>query len=214
MLEPTDTAVFISFDTLIVNFDLYKMITRTLSLSEIRLVHPQIQINQYDSVFNYTDLVQRFSEKEAESPDSTEDQNLNIELKNISMVQGSSAYYSVADQRQWHFHDIDVSIPGLYFDNQNTDVDLDLTLVDGGELLSNTKYNNEQGTYQVNLQLSGINLAPVKDYVQDYLDISDFGATLDADLEITGQLGFLNKLALTGTIHVNDYYFDDPKQLR
>ena len=109
--------------------------------------------------------------------------------------------------RQWLFDDIDVAIPGLYFDNQNTDVDLDLTLRDGGELLSNTEYNNELGTYKIHLELGNINLSPLQAYIKDYLDISDFGGSMDAKIDISGEVGDLDQLLVSGTVDVNDLLF-------
>ena len=122
MMEPKDTAVFMSFDTLVINLDLYKMFARTFSLSAIRLVNPQIQINKLDTVFNYTDLALRFTEESNETGEPEEESKLNVELKNISMAGGVLKFHNLVTGREWHFDDIDVAIPGLYFDNQNTDV--------------------------------------------------------------------------------------------
>ena len=173
------------------------MIGNTFSISEFRLVNPDIRISRSDTSFNYTDLVARFTSNDQEE-DSTESNALNVELKNISLVKGALGYYDLTDDRRWNFDDIDVAIPGLYFDNKNTDVDLDLRLVDGGELLCNAQYNNQLGTYKVNLHLRDINLAAAGEYIQDYLDIAGFGASLDANLEIDGRLGFLDQLTING----------------
>ncbi len=214
MLEREDTATFASFDTLVINLDLYKLLAGTFSISELRLVGPEININQVDTVYNFSDLIERFSQPESLPPDTTAEQGLNIELKNISLTHGLTTYRDLVSNREWHFDDIDVAIPGVYFDNQNTNVDLDLRLVDGGEILSNMAYNNQSGSYQVNLQLTEINLGAAREYIQDYLVISDFGANLDANLVINGQLGSPDQLTVTGLVDVNDYYFEDSKQLK
>lgn len=211
MMEQYDSAVFVSFDTLIINLDMYKMFARTLSVSTIRLVNPQIQVNKLDTAFNYTDLAIRFADEYNETPESEEDPSLNIELKNITLAQGVLQFSNLVTKREWLFDDIDISIPGLYFDNQNTNVDLDLALRDGGELLSNTEYNNQLGSYKINLQLATINLSPLQTFMKEHLDISDFGGTMNAALEISGEVGDLDKLSLKGEIDVNDYYFSDPK---
>ena len=213
MSEQQDTAVFVSFDTLVINLDLYKLLAGTFSISEITLVNPVIQVTKQDTLFNYTDLVSRFTNSDTTSQES-EERTLDIEINNIGLVNGLVHFHNLVTERQWRFDDIDVSIPGLYFDSNNTDVDLDLTLRDGGELLSNTEYNNEQGTYLVNLQLTDINLAPLKGNINDHLRITDFGGSLNADLQISGKLGYLDELSVKGDIDINNYFFDDTKGRR
>ena len=95
MMEQQDTAVFISFDTLVINLDLYKMIGKTFSISEIRLANPQIQINKLDTIFNYTDLALRFTEESGEAEESEDDSPLNIELKNISLAGGILRFHDL-----------------------------------------------------------------------------------------------------------------------
>jgi hypothetical protein len=210
MMELQDTAVFLSFDTLVINLDLYKMIGKTFSISEIRLANPQIQINKLDTIFNYTDLALRFTEESGEPEEPEDDSPLDVELKNISLAGGVLSFHNLVTGRQWLFDDIDAAIPGLYFDNQNTDVDLDLTLRDGGELLSSTEYNNELGTFKIHLELGNINLSPLQTFIKEYLDISDFGGSMDAEIDISGEVGDLDQLLVSGKVDVNDYYFEDP----
>ena len=212
MLEPTDTAVFISFDTLVINLDLYKLLGGTFSISEISLVNPEIEVIKEDTLFNYADLVTHFTESDSISQES--ESKLDIELNNIGMTNGVVNFHNLVTERQWRFDDIDINIPGLYFDHNNTDVDLDLTLRDGGELLSNTEYNNQAGSYRINLELSDINLAPLKGNINDHLRITDFGGSLDANLVISGKLGYLDQLTLNGTVDIHDYFFDDMKGQR
>ena len=214
MSEQQDTAVFISFDTLVVNLDFYKLLGGTFSVSEITLVNPVIQVTKQDTLFNYTDLVSRFTESDTTSQESESESTLDIEINNIGLVNGLVNFHNLVTERQWRFDDIDVSIPGLYFDSNNTDVDLDLTLLDGGDLLSNTEYNNEQGTYLINLQLTDINLAPLRGNINDHLRITDFGGSLNADLQISGKLGYLDQLSVKGDIDINNYFFDDTKGRR
>jgi hypothetical protein len=215
MQEKADTATFIALDTLVVNFDLYKLLLGKFSISELRLVNPVIQIYQTVSGANYSDLINRYtSDEKIPESDSTNNNGLEVELHNISMVHGVLKYQDLIDERQLHFDDIDVVIPGLYFGNQDTNVDFDLNLIDGGEILSNAQYNNQQATYKLDLELIDINLAAGKEYIKEYLVISDFGASMDAQLEIAGKLGFPDLLTVSGNISVDDYYLDDPESNR
>ena len=214
MFEANDPSTFVSFDTLIVNLDLYKMFGNTLAISQLRIVSPVIQINHADTVFNFSDLIERFSSRSEAPTDSSNEQSLNMLLQNISLANGALNYRDVITDRQWNFDDINMAIPDLYFDNQNTDADLDLDLTDGSELQSSAQYNNQLKTYQVNLQLTDINLSGAKEYIQDYLDIADFGANMNADLQIQGKLGFPDQLKVQGNVDINDYYFDDNDELR
>ncbi|GJM28583.1 MAG: hypothetical protein DHS20C17_12180 [Cyclobacteriaceae bacterium] len=210
MFEQDDTASFISFDTLLINFDLYKLIGGAFSISELRLVNPVIRIDHQDTVYNFSDLIRRFSDGEAS--DSTS-RSMDIELKNISLSNGVVQYHDLSKDRKWHLDDISLAIPDLYFDNQDTDADLDLKFVDGGELLSSIQYNNQQGVYSLNLRLSDFNLAAAKEYIKDYVNIRDFGATMDANLDISGKLGSPEMLKVSGNIDVSKYFLKDDKDL-
>jgi len=211
MLEAGDSADFVSLDTLVINFDFYKLLGGTFSISELRLVNPNLQIYHRDTVYNFNDLIERFTENSGEEADSTDSGGLDIELKNISLTGGAVEYYDLVKVRDWLLDDVNMAIPDLYFDNQDTDADLNLAFTDGGELRSNIQYNNQQGTYDLNLELTGFNLAAAKEYIQDYLNISDFGASLDANLDISGKVGSPELLKLTGTVDVRDYFFQDLK---
>ncbi len=211
MMEPLDTAVFMSFDTLVINLDLYKIFGGTFSISEITLSNPEIQIAKLETTFNYTDVANYMIAGDESTEPEEESQTFDIELNNIGFNDGVLQFHNLVTGRNWLFDNINLAIPGLYFDNQDTDVDLNLALRDGGELRSNSEYNNQLGTYKIDLELEKINLSPLQTFIKEYLDISDFGGEMDAQIEISGEVGDLDQLLVSGAIEVNDYYFADPE---
>lgn len=210
LYELDDSSKFMTLDTLILNLDLYKMMSNTLSLSELGIINPYIYIEQEDTVFNFSDLLSTSENEEADTLPSED--NLAISLNNIYMKSGELLYYDKSLDRNWDLDNINVSIPGLYFSNQNTDVDLDFEFKDGGELISSIDYNYSDQTFAIGLILKKIDLSPAQEYVQDYLTISEFGSILSADLKISGNVNTISESYMSGLIQLENFLLKDESQ--
>ena len=91
LYEPDDTTAFVSFDTLVVDLSLYRLLVNELRVNEITLVHPRVMVWQKRDVFNFNDLLALASSdttETASSKDTTNSSPMTIAISNINLRQG------------------------------------------------------------------------------------------------------------------------------
>ena len=212
--EQDQASAFISFDTLIIDTDLYKLFSDTLSISQIRLTGPYVQVIQDDDQFNFSDILEHFeSEGEAQTEDppneSEDDEEMAFKIADISLVAGEVKL--MLDQQPFHLEQINFHTPGIYFDNRETDADLDLDFHGGGQLHVFTALNAEEQTFDVQLDLEKLSLEP-SEILQLYTNISSQKGFINAHLNFSGNTDSLTELTLQGSVSLDDYEIQDQKQ--
>ena len=99
---------------------------------------------------------------------------------------------------------INIDIPGLHFDNRQTDAGLSLNLPDnGGNLLLQGAYNMAQGAYALNINMTDIDLNQTLPLVQDYMNIKQLDALLSGHLKANGRLDDAANIHIAGYLSVD-----------
>ena len=201
LYEPDDTTAFVSFDTLVVDLSLYRLLANELRVNEITLVHPRVMVWQKGDVFNFNDLLALASSdttETASSKDTTNSSPMTIAISNINLRQGRVYYEDKIRQSVWDMEDMNLHIPGVYFSGENTNVGINLNFSNGGSLQTQTEYNLTNGDYLIHLNLQDLAIDNLQAYLTDYLNISKLGGLLSADMDITGNVNHVLDLSVKG----------------
>lgn len=226
--EADDTRSFVTFDTLTVDVSLFRLLANELRINKIHLINPDIRVLQYDSEFNFDDLLTQESTRDGlsdtvsvvepvsvSSPTSVEatdsivvdaaaEENMAIAVYDIS-IQGGHIYYEDQVRRSvWEMDNFGLQIPGVYFSGKNTDVGIALNFNDGGHLQTAIQYNMEAGNYLLDIDLTNFSISPVRPYLVDFLNINAIDGLLTAHLNIEGNASHVTDLAIRGTIGLTD----------
>ena len=190
---------FISFDRLYVQIAYPQLIAKRVKLRAIHLDGFNGQVLKSNDRLNFTDIIERYSRPDSVPADTTPSE-WKVFLDDIRINNSSIRYRDVVTHKQWKLEDISLSIPGLYFDNKQTNAGLEFALPTGGRVGIVAGYRMQSNNYAVNLKLYDVHTDVVLPLVQDYLNVSGLGAKLNGAIHVEGSLDNITNIQLKGNL--------------
>lgn len=189
------------------NLSMLHLFTGVIDLETLHLSQLDVNIQQRDTVFNFTDILQRFSEEEEEGSD----QGYPLVIRDIELSKSSIHYQDLLVRSNIRINDVNLHIPGIDLRDLVTNMGLDLEFVDGGKLTTQMSYNDHTRNYTIELLLNDFSLEGILPYVQQTLWSEKLTGQLNADLKMEGSLSHILDFHLTGKANARDIYMEDEK---
>ena len=193
---------FISFDKLYVQIAYPQLIAQRVKLRKIQLDGFNGQILKSHDRLNFSDIIERFSKNDS-LPKDTTPSNWTVALDDIRINNSSIRYRDVVTDKQWKLEDISLRVPGLFFDNTQTNAGLEFGLPTGGRVGIIAGYRMQSNNYAVKLNLHDVHTDVVLPLVQDYLNISGLGAKLNGSVLVDGSLDNITNIQMKGNLAMN-----------
>ena len=206
---------FVSFDRLYVQIAYPQLIAKTVKIRAIHLDDFNGQVLKSNDKLNFSDIIERFASKDStveQMPKDTAKSEWTVALNDIRINNGSIRYRDVVSDKQWKLEDISLNIPGLYFDNTQTNAGLEFGLPTGGRVGVIAGYKMQSNRYAVKLNLFDVHTDVVLPLVQDFLNISGLGAKLNGSVRVDGSLDNINNLQLSGNIAMTGLSIQDTRR--
>lgn len=188
------------------NLSMLHLFTGIIDLENLHLNQLDVNIQQRDTVFNFTDILQRFSEEE-----ETSDQGYPLVIRDIELSKSSIHYQDLLVRSNIRINDVNLHIPGIDLRDLVTNMGLDLEFVDGGKLTTQMSYNDRTRHYTIELLLNDFSLEGILPYVQQALWSEKLTGQLSADLKMEGSLSHILDFHLTGKANARDIYMEDDR---
>ena len=201
--EPNGETDFISFDRLYVQIAYPQLIAKRVKIRAIHLDGFNGQVLKSNDKLNFSDIIERFASKDtiAESqPADTAMSDWTVALNDIRINNSSIRYRDLVNDKQWKLEDISLNVPGLYFDNTQTNAGLEFALPTGGRVGIIAGYKMQSNRYAVKLNLYDVHADVALPLVQDYLNLSGLGALLNGSVRIDGSLDNISNIQLNGNV--------------
>ena len=201
--EPNGETDFVSFDHLYVQIAWPQLMGKRVILRHIHLDGFNGQVLKSGEKVNFSDIIERFSSKdtlEQEVPKDTTKARWIVSLKDIRLRNSTVRYRDVVGDKQWSLEDISLSIPGLYFDNTQTNAGMEFGLPTGGRVGIVAGMKMQANRYAVLINLYDVNTDVVLPLVQDYLEISGLGAKINGQVHVDGSLENIMNIQLKGNL--------------
>ena len=189
---------FVSFDRLYVQIAWPQLAAKRVKLRKIKLDGFNGQVLKTNDRLNFSDIIERFSKNDSIQEPDTTPSNWKIFLDDIRINNSNIRYRDVISNKQWKMEDISLRVPGLYFDNKQTNAGLEFGLPTGGRVGLIAGYKMQSNRYAVNLKLYDVHTDVVLPLVQDYLNISGLGAILNGSVHVDGSLDNITNIQLKG----------------
>ena len=201
--EPNGETDFISFDRLYVQIAYPQLIAKRVKIRAIHLDGFNGQVLKSNDKLNFSDIIERFASKDtiAETqPADTAKSDWTVALNDIRINNSSIRYRDLVNDKQWKLEDISLNVPGLYFDNTQTNAGLEFALPTGGRVGIIAGYKMQSNRYAVKLNLYDVHADVALPLVQDYLNLSGLGALLNGSVRIDGSLDNISNIQLNGNV--------------
>ena len=197
--EPNDETYFVTFDRLYVQMAWPRLLAKDVTLRHIHLDGFHGQVLKNNDRVNFSDILERFAIKDTTEQDTTPS-GWTVTLKDIRINQSTIRYRDVISDKQWKLEDISLRIPGLYFDNTQTNAGLEFGLPTGGRVGIIAGMKMQANRYAVKVDLHDVHADVALPLVQDYLDLSGLGAKLNGTLHIDGSLENVQNIVIKGNL--------------
>lgn len=198
--EPNGETDFVSFNRLYVQIAWPQLIAKRVKIRAIHLDGFNGQVLKTNDKLNFSDIIERFSKNDSipEEPKDTTSGGWKVFLDDIRINNSSVRYRDVISDKQWKLEDISLRVPGLYFDNTQTNAGLEFGLPTGGRVGIIAGYKMQSNRYAVNIRLYDVHTDVVLPLVQDYLNVSGLGAKLNGSVHVDGSLDNITNIQLRG----------------
>lgn len=190
---------FISFEQLYVQIAYPQLIAKRVKIRAIHLDGFNGQVLKSNDQLNFSDIIARYARPDSVPADTTPS-TWKVALDDIRINNSAIRYRDVVSGKQWKVEDISLNIPGLFFDNTQTNAGLEFGLPTGGRVGIVAGYRMQSNRYAVRLNLQDVHTDVVLPLVQDYLNISGLGAVLNGSVLVEGSLENLTNLQMKGNL--------------
>lgn len=207
-LEENDKDVMLTFDKLKVNMSLAYLLGKTVKITEITLINPDVTVLQNGNRFNFSDIIDFYK---TDKPKDTVPSKWTVDLRNITLEGGNVLYRDLAVGSRFKLNELALAIPRIYFSSENTDIGLDLKFDDGGDLNVKLLYAIEKNTYNLAVKLNQFSVAAAAPYIKQFLNVGDVGGRLTTDLDIVGDLDHILDIVADGSVIFQNIFVTDPK---
>ena len=197
--EPNDETYFVTFDRLYVQMAWPRLVAKDVTLRHIHLDGFHGQVLKSNERVNFSDILERFAIKDSTERDTTSS-GWTVTLKDIRINKSTIRYRDIISEKQWKLEDVSLRIPGLYFDNTQTNAGLEFGLPTGGRVGIIAGMKMLANRYAVKLSLYDVHADVALPLVQDYLDLSGLGAILNGTLHIDGSLENVQNIVIKGNL--------------
>lgn len=205
ILEAESDSVFLSAKGLGVDISLSKLIFLTYEFSEITLTDPLAFVIQSGSHFNFSDVIEKFTPDSQEAPS---DDPVKFRLNNLNVVNGEFHYKDTKAAINYFVKHVHLSSPGFGYDADTLPIRFDLESGIGtGKIGGDCSINIGNLDYRTALQIDNFNLDIINQYLRELTNYGVFAATLDADLQSSGNFGDIRAFSTAGQLKIRDFHF-------
>ena len=190
---------FVSFDRLYVQIAYPQLVAKRVKIRAIHLDGFNGQVLKSNDQLNFSDIIARYARPDSIPADTTPS-TWKVALDDIRINNSAIRYRDVVSGKQWKVEDISLNIPGLFFDNTQTNAGLEFGLPTGGRVGIVAGYRMQSNRYAVRLNLQDVHTDVVLPLVQDYLNISGLGAVLNGSVLVEGSLENLTNVQMKGNL--------------
>lgn len=215
LYEVDDVTEFVGFDTLIVNVKPLRLLKNEIYLQRLLLANPRGEIVQNDSVFNFSDLLQKpgsnviVDQKEL-NEEEKEDVLFHLNLNHIEVRNGDFLFTDLVLDHTIKAENLSFKIPQIYCNAQkSSETGILFDLSDGGHVAANLDYEVKEGIYSGFLNIKGLELRTFLPYVKQKINFLDLEGSFDTHLAFSGSKNDNSTLLVSGELELNNLSVSD-----
>ncbi len=210
MFEANDQDKFVSFDTLIVDAELYKYFSGTKVIEALYLKGLDVNVIKNDSIFNFDDIIAFFEAKDTIPEDTLNVKPFKYNLSNLQLSEADFHFDNRDVNKVTDIDDLSLFLPNISWDQEEkSNADIHFDLPNGGFLESTFNAHPVTGEYDAILKIEKLLLNNFYEYAAQYADINSFEGSLNVDLTIHGNTNEPVKSIVSGSASVDNFEMTD-----
>jgi hypothetical protein len=187
------------------NVALLKLLFQTYEISELTIDCPRGIIVQNDSLFNFTDLVERFASKK--NSDTLEKQ-VHFNILNVKVKQGVFYFHEKQIPVNYFIKLVDFESPGLRWDTDSIAGKISFSSGAGtGDVKADFMFDIRNLNYRFAAKANKFDMKLIGQYLKELTNYGSFSANFDADVRAKGNLKIKENITASGVMTIYDLHF-------
>jgi len=204
--EQKNDSVFISLDGVSANFALRKLFSKTYEISELTLDHPRILIIQQKKIFNYDDLIKKFTS--TDSTDTIKKAPVHFNILNIKVNDGEIYYWEKTIPITYFIKNVDFDSPGMRWNVDSVESKFSFaTGIGKGDVEGEISVNIDSLNYRLGVIIKKFDLNILEQYLKELTNYGSFSANINAAIKATGNFNDAEDITARGMLVINDFHF-------
>lgn len=197
-------SVFLSADGLSASISLRKLLSKNIVITELTLTKPRGIIQQDGKIFNFSDLITRYTPKHK----STKPSGIRFSLLNIKIIHGEFHYREKVIPINYYIRDVNIVSTGIFWDSDTIRASFAfLSGTGSGTAKGNFAMDFRTLNYRFTALIKQFDLQFLEQYLKDLANYGHFSANLDADLTASGSFLEGENINASGLIEMTKFHF-------
>ncbi len=209
MYEEDGETPFVSFDQLYVNLAPWYLFSSELVVQEMLLDGLKVNLIQYDSTYNFNDLI-AFHAGEEKNPvdslgiDTIQSEPFKFHLSNMELKNGEFYYLDSLVGEDIDMVNLNLFVPYIGWNQEDSsDAGLKFFFANGGYFQSAFQMDPVSGNFATELTIDDLELGTFYGYTKRYLAIDTLQGSLNTFIRANGNMNFLDSLHIDGWLDLS-----------
>jgi uncharacterized protein involved in outer membrane biogenesis len=205
--EAKNDSVFFEAEGLSINFEIIKLFSKTYEISSLHLDNPRGIIIKHKNIFNFNDLIVRFSEKDSIKT-KNEKEPFHFNILNCKISNGEFYFSEPNTPIHYSFIKVNFTTDGKYWNGDTLNGNLSLESgVGSGTVQANFLINTKTLDYTLGAVVTDFNLDVMNQYLKDIERYGSIRGFINANIKATGNLKSIQNIDGSGRIAINDFHY-------
>ena len=209
VFESGSEDVFFFTQEFYLNVELWKAIRGEYEIIEATIKDPSVVIVQQGELFNFNDLINRFTSTDT-VPAPEEADPIKYWVRNVSLTGGKIRYTNLGLGNEVNVAELNTSCPLISWNGPKLHATLDFKLEEGGDIKSVVDIDTETMAYTLKYDMEALNLGLLYPYLKDFIHVGDMNGTIHSHLQLGGNLNEPDAIAARGTLALLELSITDP----
>ncbi len=211
MYETDEKTIFVSFDTLIVNLEPFQYFVDEFVMESFYLKGLKTTVIQYDSTFNFDDLIAfHASEEDTITADTTQAEPFHFQLSNIELKGAEFIFDDRPIDKITPLQDISFFIPYIGWNQEEkSEAGLKFAFKNEGYFESSINVDPIGGEYEAEITIYHLYLNAFQEYAADFANINTIDGIFNSQINITGNIKKAEKSLVSGYAEILDFTMED-----
>ena len=206
VFEFSSESEFIVASDLRCNVSMSALFSGTLEFSEITLDNPYAIIRQNKKVFNFSDLIKKFTPGKS----LKKNKNLRVNLLNLEINNGNVIYVESSIPVNYSVLKLNIKSRGKMWNEDSINASVTLNSGIGkGTMEGKVRINIKTLCYALETHFKDFDLSVMEQYLKDITNSAKLSASFDADLKASGNLKNPEDINMQGLLLVNNLHFGE-----
>lgn len=202
--EQNSDSLFFSTNNLSLNISMVKLLSNTFEISKITLDRPYGIIIKNEKQLNFTDLIERYSNKN----EPKKEPSIHFNILDIDVIKGEIHFQEDSASINYYIKDVNIKSSGK---NWNTDtISAKISFLAGigkGGMNGDITINLKNLDYHFNAIANKFDLKIIEQYLSVLINYGSFKANIDANIKAIGNFNDKERITLKGLLVINDFHF-------